>query len=255
MKCKVISIINQKGGVGKTTTAVNLAAGLAILLQDVLLIDMDGQANATQGLGFGKDAFSESVYEVLMGGIEPEKAVKSTSYGFLDLMPAHINLNGAKVELVNLPEREYRLKNALVKLKSNYKYIIIDSPPSLDLLTINALAASNSTIIPIQCEYYALEGLGQLMTTLSKVKKGLNKTLEIEGVLLTMHDKRINLSFQVMDEIKKHFKQAVYKTVIPRNVRLAEAPSFGKPIFDYDPSSYGAIAYKDLAQEFLNENS
>jgi len=255
MEGKVIAVTNQKGGVGKTTTAINLAAGISRLFQDVLLVDMDGQANATQGFGFGKEEFSESVYDVLMGEVSPIDAIRRTKYDLLDIMPAHINLNGAKVELVSVEEREFRLKNALDQLRKIYKFIIIDSPPSLDLLTVNALTASDSAVIPIQCEYYALEGLGQLVSTLSKVKKGLNRTLEIEGVLLTMHDKRTNLSFQVIDEIKKHFKGAVYNTIIPRNVRLAEAPSFGKSIFDYDPYSSGAYAYESFAKEFLKENS
>ncbi len=254
MKCKIITVTNQKGGVGKTTTAINLAAGLSKLLYEVLLVDMDGQANSTQGLGIDKKKFAGSIYEVLMGEIEPIKAVKNTYREFLDLIPSHINLNGAKVELVNLEEREYKLKNALNTLKNRYNYIIIDSPPSLDLLAINSLTASDSALIPIQCEYYALEGLGQLITTLSKVKNGLNRNLEIEGVLLTMHDKRTNLSFQVIDEIKKHFKGAVYNTIIPRNVRLAEAPSFGKTIFEYAPMSSGALAYEELVKEFLAEN-
>ena len=253
-KCKVISVTNQKGGVGKTTTAINLAAGIASCFQNVLLIDMDSQANATQGLGYSKKDARLSIYNVIMGEVPIKEAILQTSCDFLDIIPSSPHLNGAKVELVNLENREYRLKEALDQIKSAYNYIIIDSPPSLDLLTLNALTASDSTLIPIQCEYYALEGLGQLMNTLSKVKKNLNRTLEIEGVLLTMHDKRTSLSFSVIDEVKKHFKSSVYKTIIPRNVRLAEAPSFGKPIFDYAPESSGAMAFTDFSREFLFSN-
>ncbi len=254
MNCKIISVTNQKGGVGKTTTAINLAAGLARKFQDVLLIDIDGQANATQGLGYDKKSVSKSIYEVIMGDVSAKESVRATSRDFLNIIPASVNLNGAKVELVSLPRREFRLKDALEQLKKNYRYIIIDSPPSLDLLTINALTASDSTLIPIQCEYYALEGLGQLLSTLSKIKKNLNTTLEIEGVLLTMHDRRTNLSFDVVEEVKKHFRGTVYKTIIPRNVRLAEAPSFGKSVFEYAPYSSGAVAFGDLAKEFLDSN-
>ncbi|MFC2048917.1 ParA family protein, partial [Elusimicrobiota bacterium] len=194
MKCKIVTVTNQKGGVGKTTTAINLAAGLSEKMLNVLLIDLDSQANATQGLGIDKNKVSKSIYEVIMGEIEPELAVHSTANVFLDIIPSSVSLNGAKVELVNMSEREYRLKNVLEYLKSSYDYIIIDSPPSLDLLTINSLVASDSAIIPIQCEYYALEGLGQLMNTLARVKKGLNPHLEVEGVVLTMYDSRTNLS-------------------------------------------------------------
>ncbi|MFC2092094.1 ParA family protein [Elusimicrobiota bacterium] len=251
---KIISVTNQKGGVGKTTTAINLAVGLSRMFKNVLLVDLDGQANATQGLGFDKKAVTKSVYDALMGDEEVVNIIRSTKYELMDLLPSNINLNGAKVELINFPEREYRLKKILKKISGNYDFLIIDSPPSLDLLTINALAASDSALIPIQCEYYALEGLGQLLNTLSKVKKGLNSTLEIEGVLLTMHDKRTRLSFDVINEVKKHFKGSVYKTIIPRNVRLAEAPSFGKSIFDYAPFSNGAIAFDNLSAEFLELN-
>lgn len=254
MKSKIITITNQKGGVGKTTTAINMAAGLARMFLNVLLVDMDGQANATQGLGFNKSEIKGSTYEVIMGEIEACKVIRPTSSEFLDIIPGSLNLNGAKVELVNQAQREYKLKNYLSILKNKYDYIILDSPPSLDLLTINALTASDSAIIPIQCEYYALEGLGQLINTLSRVKKGLNPTLEIDGVLLTMYDTRTNLSFQVMENVKNHFKGAVYETVIPRNVSLAEAPSFGKTIFQYAPNSSGTKAYEELTREFLNSN-
>jgi len=255
MKCKIISITNQKGGVGKTTTTINLAAGLAKMLQEVLIVDMDGQANATQGLGFDKKTIKNSIYEVIVGKEKVEDVIKRTNQEFLDIIPASLNLNGAKIELVNLNNREYKLKRALEPLKKNYKYIIIDSPPSLDLLTVNALTASDSALIPIQCEYYALEGLGQLLNTLSMIKRSLNTTLEIEGVLLTMHDKRTNLSFDVINEVKKHFKGTVYDTIIPRNVRLAEAPSFGKSIFEYAPDSSGALSFEKLSKEFLKSNN
>lgn len=255
MTCKVISVTNQKGGVGKTTTSINLAAGLARNFQNILLIDMDGQANATQGLGFNKKEIKKSIYEVLIHDIKIGESIAKTNIDFLDLIPANMNLNGAKIELVDVEDRENRLNNAINSLRDSYDYIFIDSPPSLDLLTINALTASDSTIIPIQCEYYALEGLGQLLNTLSKVKKSLNTTLEIEGVLLTMHDRRLNLSFEVINEVKKHFKGSVYETVIPRNVRLAEAPSFGKSIFDYSPESTGAKAFDALSKEVIKANN
>ncbi len=254
MNGKIITIINQKGGVGKTTTALNLSAGLAENFRDTLLIDLDGQANTTQGLGLTSENLELSVYDILMNNSHVEDVIKNTEVDLLDLMPAHPDLNGAKIELVEVKNREYRLKKALKNLKKSYDFIIIDSPPSLDLLTINALTASDSALITIQCEYYALEGLGRLVDTLYRIKRGLNPTLEIEGVLMTMHDKRTNLSRQVMDEIKKHFKDAVYRTVIPRNVRLAEAPSFGETIYQYAPNSTGTKAYKKLTQEFLEDN-
>ncbi len=255
MRAKIVSIANQKGGVGKTTTAINLSAALASRMQDVLLVDLDGQANASGGLLRGTEDIYPTAYEVMMRNENSDKAVFPTGREFLDIMPASGNLNGAKVELVSVPQRETRLKEALQSLRSSYSYIIIDAPPSLDLLTVNALSASDSAIIPIQCEYYALEGLSQLVNTLSLIQKGLNRSLEIEGVLLTMHDRRTSLSFQVIENIKKHFKGAVYKTVIPRNVRLAEAPSFGKTIFEYDKNSSGAVAYASLAEEFLKDNN
>ncbi|NLB34217.1 MAG: ParA family protein [Elusimicrobia bacterium] len=253
MKGKVITVINQKGGVGKTTTALNLAAGLAESMLDVLLIDLDGQCNATQGLGI-EGARDVSVYEVIMGEATPAEAILPTYHELLDVLPSHINLNGAKVELVSMAEREFRLKKAIDPLRERYAFIIIDSPPSLDLLTVNALTASDSALIPIQCEYYALEGLGHLIRTLQKVRQGLNKDLDIEGVLMTMHDRRTSLSSQVMEEVRKHFKGAVYDTYIPRNVRLAEAPSFGKTIFEYDPYSSGALAYESLVKEVIEMN-
>ncbi|MDA3793237.1 MAG: AAA family ATPase [Elusimicrobia bacterium] len=251
MKTKIITIINQKGGVGKTTTAINFAAGLARQMQDVLLIDLDGQANATQGLGITAQKIENTVYDVLMNDVDPADSIIPTESELLHIMPSDMHLNGAKVELVGVKERETVLKKITEKLCGSYRYIVIDSPPSLDLLTVNALTASNSALIPIQCEYYALEGLGQLMNTLRKVKKGLNPNLMIEGVVLTMHDRRTNLSYQVVDNIKKHFKGHVYSTIIPRNVRLAEAPSFGKTIYDYAPNSTGGKEYLKLTKEFL----
>lgn len=250
---KIIAIANQKGGVGKTTTAINLAASLAHLGQETLLIDMDPQGNSTSGLGIDKRKLDKSVYKVLIDEMLLEEVLRTTELDWLDIAPADTDLIGAEVELVNLERREQRLKEALDKFHKVYKYVIIDCPPSLGLLTLNSLVAANAIVIPIQCEYYALEGLGQLLKTIDLVRNSLNPELMLEGVLLTMYDGRMNLSQQVVDEIKKHFGNKVYETRIPRTVRLAEAPGFGKPVILYDKSCKGAEAYLDLAKEFLTQ--
>lgn len=250
---KIISIANQKGGVGKTTTSINLSACVAKKGYKVLLIDTDPQGNASSGLGIGKHS-DNSIYEVLINGNDIKNAIKNTKVKGLDICPANINLAGAEIELVSIMSRETRLKEALENIEKEYDYIFIDCPPSLGLLTLNAFTASNSIIVPIQCEYYALEGLGQLVNTIKLVQKHLNKELEIEGVVLTMYDSRTNLSNQVKSEVEKHFAKRVYKTIIPRNVRLSEAPSHGLPIIMYDSFSKGARTYMKLAQEFIKSN-
>lgn len=250
---KVISIANQKGGVGKTTTSVNISAILAKKGKKVLLIDTDPQGNATSGLGVEK-SHEISIYDVLIGETEMKEAVQESQIKNLKVCPSNINLAGAEVELVSMISREYRLKEKLEEYKEHYDYIIIDCPPSLGLITLNAFTASDSVLIPVQCEYYALEGLGQLINTINLVKKHLNKELEIEGAVLTMYDARTNLSNQVVKEVKKYFDDRVYKTVIPRNVRLSEAPSYGMPITVYDPRSKGAKCYDKLVKEILKKN-
>lgn len=250
---KVISIANQKGGVGKTTTSVNISAILAKKGKKVLLIDTDPQGNATSGLGVEK-SYEISIYDVLIGETEMKEAVQESQIKNLKVCPSNINLAGAEVELVSMISREYRLKEKLEEYKEQYDYIIIDCPPSLGLITLNAFTASDSVLIPVQCEYYALEGLGQLINTINLVKKHLNKELEIEGAVLTMYDARTNLSNQVVKEVKKYFDDRVYKTVIPRNVRLSEAPSYGMPITVYDPRSKGAKCYDKLVKEILKKN-
>ncbi len=247
---KIIAIVNQKGGVGKTTTAVNLSTVLAQKGKKVLLIDEDPQGNATSGLGIEKNA-EKSIYDVLVSETTFEETITKTSIRNLYLCPSNINLAGAEVELVNMMSRETKMKEKMEEIKDKYQYIIIDCPPSLGLLTINSLTAADSILIPIQCEYYALEGVGQLMNTVNLIKKQLNKELYIEGVLLTMNDARTNLSNQVVSEVKKYFKDNVYKTVIPRNVKLSEAPSYGMPITAYAPHSKGAKYYEKLANELL----
>ena len=250
---KIISLANQKGGVGKTTTTVNLSTILAKKGKKVLLIDTDPQGNATSGLGVSKDV-ELSVYDILIGDTEFDETLQETAIKNLKVCPSNISLAGAEVQLVSMMSREQRLKTKLDKIKDQYDYILIDCPPSLGLVTLNAFTASDSVLIPVQCEYFALEGLGQLLNTVNLVKKHLNKNLEIEGALLTMYDARTNLSNQVVKEVKKYFEDKVYKTVIPRNVRLSEAPSYGMPITVYDPRSKGAKAYEKFAKELLKNN-
>lgn len=249
---KAIAIFNQKGGVGKTTTNINLAACLAMKGKRILILDIDPQGNTTSGMGISKKGLGRTTYEVLIDDkLEPKDAILSTNVKGLDIIPASVQLAGAEIELVQLEGREKRLKKALDKIKSDYDYIFIDCPPSLGLLTINSLTAVDSVLVPIQCEFYALEGVSQLMSTIELVKKNLNPQLEIQGVILSMFDGRTNLSIQVVEEVKKYFREKVYMTVIPRNVRLAEAPSYGLPITQYDPKSRGAEAYIEFAEEFL----
>ena len=250
---KIISIANQKGGVGKTTTSINLSTVLAKRNKKTLLIDADPQGNATSGVGIDQE-IKLSIYDVLIDETEIKEAIIKTQIKNLDVCPSNIDLAGAEVELVSMMSREYRLKEKLDIIKNEYDYIIIDCPPSLGLITLNAFTASDSVLIPVQCEYYALEGLGQLLNTVNLVKKHLNKNLEIEGALLTMFDSRTNLAKQVVDEVKKYFGDKVYKTVIPRNVKLSEAPSYGMPIILYDARSKGAKCYDKLGKELIKNN-
>lgn len=252
---KVIAIANQKGGVGKTTTSVNLASALAVLEKKVLLIDADPQANATSGLGINVDEKKAGTYELLEHTAAVEDTIVKTSVPHLDLIPSHIDLVAIEIELVDKNQREFMLKKALEKVIANYDYIIIDCAPSLGLITLNALTAANSVIIPIQCEYFALEGLGKLLNTIKSVQKIHNKDLDIEGLLLTMYDARLRLSNQVVEEVKKHFSTMVFKTIIQRNIRLSEAPSYGENIIQYDATSKGAKNYLSLAEEVLKKNS
>ena len=249
---KVICIANQKGGVGKTTTAVNLAASLAINSRKTLLIDIDPQGNASSGVGIAKDGIEKNIYHVIIEDIEIEQVIRETGYANLSIITSSIDLIGAEIELVNVPERESRLKDKLSHIINKYDYVIIDCPPSLGLLTVNAFNASDSVLIPIQCEYYALEGLTQLLNTVKRIQRAFNAKLRIEGFLLTMFDKRNNLSHQVACEIKNFFPEKVLQTIIPRNVRLGECPSYGKPIFYYDKLSAGARSYLELAQLITN---
>ncbi|KWW50823.1 sporulation initiation inhibitor Soj [Bacillus cereus] len=248
---KIIAMANQKGGVGKTTTSVNLGAGLAQVGKKVLLVDIDAQGNATTGVGIEKSELDQCIYNVLVEDADVQGVIQKTATENLDVLPATIQLAGAEIELVPTISREVRLQRALQPVRDEYDYIIIDCPPSLGLLTINALTAADSVIIPVQCEYYALEGLSQLLNTVRLVQKHLNKNLAIQGVLLTMLDARTNLGIQVIDEVKKYFRDKVYRSIIPRNVRLSEAPSHGKPIMQYDAKSRGAEVYIDLAEEVI----
>ncbi len=252
---KIIAIANQKGGVGKTTTSVNLAASLGVLEKKVLLIDADPQANATSGLGIDVEKVEHGTYQLLEHSVKANEAIIKTSSPNLDIIPSHIDLVAIEIELVDKDEREYMLKQAITHLKDEYDYILIDCAPSLGLLTLNALTAADSVIIPIQCEYFALEGLGKLLNTIKSVQKIHNKNLDIEGLLLTMYDSRLRLSNQVVEEVQKHFNEMVFSTIIQRNVRLSEAPSYGESIINYDAGSKGASNYLSLAHEIIKKNS
>ncbi len=248
---RVISISNQKGGVGKTTTAVNLSASLAVAEKKTLLVDIDPQGNATSGLGIPREDTSPSIYQALIDQISLKDLLRDTELKFLNIIPSSIDLIGVEIELIPFADRENRLKNALKEVKEDFDYIIIDCPPSLSLITVNSLTASDSVLIPLQCEYYPMEGLSQLLKTIKLIKGSMNPQLLIEGILLTMFDKRNNISHQVMEEVQNHFKDLVFKTIIPRNVRLSESPSFGKPIILYDANSRGAESYLELAKEII----
>ena len=251
---KIVAIVNQKGGVGKTTTAVNLAAAVGAKGKKVLLVDIDAQGNATSGFGINKKSIALSTYDILINKTSAKDVLVQTEFKNVWILPANMDLAGAEVELVDMPKRESRLKLALAPLDEQFDYIFMDCPPSLGIITLNALAAADSLLVPIQCEYYALEGLSQLMSTVRVVKHKYNERLELEGVLLTMYDGRLNLTGQVVEEVKKYFPKKVYTTAIPRNVRLSEAPSFGEPVRYYDPASKGALMYDQLAAEFLRNN-
>lgn len=248
---RVIALANQKGGVGKTTTAVNVSAYLGHYGFKTLMIDLDPQSNSTSGLGVSPDSERNCVYDILISDVNPEEVILGTPYNNLKVIPSSIQLAGAEIELVTRLKREYRLKEAIRRIEDSYDFIIIDCPPALGLLTINALTAAGEVIIPIQCEYYALEGLGQLINTIELVKKNLNEDLIIAGVVMTMYDSRTKLSDQVIEEVRKHFSEKVYEAIIPRNVRLSEAPSYGKPIMLYNPECKGALAYKSLTEEVI----
>lgn len=251
---KIVAIANQKGGVGKTTTTINLAACVAKTGRKVLVIDADPQSNATSGLGIDRSDVQQSIYQCMLGELQAESAVRVLPWDNMSLLPAHRNLTGAEIELVAIEGREFRLRYCAAAYKDKYNFIFIDCPPSLGLLTVNALAAADSVLMPIQCEYYALEGLGQLLETYNLVRDRLNPLLEIEGILLTMADLRTNLAEQVENEVREHFGKMVFRTVIPRSVRLSEAPGFGKPVIEYAPNSAGALSYTMLAAEFLERN-
>ena len=250
---RIIAIANQKGGVGKTTTAINLSASLASLGKRVLALDMDPQGNMTSGLGVDKDGVEKTVYDLIIGNVGMEECICENVLENLDVLPSNINLSAAEIELIGIDNKEYLLKEEVDKVKDRYDYIIIDCPPALSMLTINAMTTSDSVLVPIQCEYYALEGLSQLIHTIELVQERLNSTLEIEGVVFTMYDARTNLSLQVVENVKDNLNQTIYKTIIPRNIRLAEAPSYGMPITLYDPKSTGAESYMLLAEEVINK--
>lgn len=251
---KTIAIANQKGGVGKTTTAINLAASLAALELKTLIVDADPQANATSGVGLNPKEIETSIYECMVDGASALKSILKTDIKYLDILPSHIDLVGAEVEMVNISEREERMRTALEPIKDKYDFIIIDCSPSLGLITVNALTASDSVVIPVQCEYFALEGLGKLLNTIKIIQSRLNTNLEIEGILLTMYDLRLNLSNQVVEEVKVHFKSMVFNTIIPRNIKLSESPSFGVPAISHDADSKGAMSYLNLAREIMKKN-
>ncbi len=251
---KIIAVVNQKGGVGKTTSAVNLAAAVGAKGKKVLLVDIDPQGNATSGMGLNKRELDKSSYDVIINGTPAKEVIKKTEFMNIDVLPANMNLAGAELELVDTNRRESSLKTALALVKGEYDYIFMDCPPSLGLITLNALCAADTVLVPIQCEYYALEGLSQLMATIRQVKRLYNPMIEIEGVLLTMYDGRLNLTNQVVEELKRFFPKKVYSTPIPRNVKLSEAPSYGQPVMYYDKNSKGALAYNDLAEEFIKKS-
>lgn len=251
---KVIALANQKGGVGKTTTAINLGASFAVLEKRTLIIDADPQANATSGTGFDIRKVKTSIYECLIEDVDPNKIILNSEMEYLDLIPSHIDLVGAEIEMLNLPEREFMLKKVVEKVRDKYDFILIDCSPSLGLITVNSLTAADSVCIPVQCEYFALEGLGKLLNTIKIIQNRLNPELEIEGFLLTMYDARLRLSNQVVEEVKKHFLEMVFETIIQRNIKLSEAPSFGKPVVLYDAESKGAVNYLNLAREILQRN-
>jgi len=251
---KIISVANQKGGVGKTTTAINLAASLAALEFNTLIVDADPQANATSGVGLDPNQITTGIYECMINGIAVKDSVHKTNIKYLDILPSHINLVGAEVEMINLDNREDKMKSVLNEIRENYDFIIIDCSPSLGLITINALTASDSVIVPVQCEYFALEGLGKLLNTIKIIQTRLNTALQIEGILMTMYDIRLNLSNQVVGEIRTHFKTIAFETIIPRNVKLSESPSFGLPVISHDADSKGATSYINLAKEILRRN-